>query len=190
MSSASAPPVAATIDQQHDASATPGESTSRRATGMLALLGAVAILALSLSAFVVGSDQTATNGALPAADFSLRNVDDERITLSQLIADQPVLLIFARGSEAVEAPGLAGALEQDDPLRLVTVQADGGATTLAQSLANFGNTDVAVLADPGRSVALAYGVASADLPYAVLIDPAGTIRQRGPLATCLATLVR
>ncbi len=169
------------------ASASPDRPT--RLTAALALGAATVVFVLSLAAVVVGADHGDIG---QAADFSLRDGDNRRVTLSQLTADGAVLLVFDDHSNLGIAPATAAdALAGRRDVRVVavrpTTQADATLTALAEAI----ERDVVLLADPDKSVADAYAVPEAAPmapAFAVLIDAEGRIRARGDVATCLAAL--
>ena len=171
-----------------DPAATSASPSPAPLTAALALGAATLVLVLSLAAVVVGADNAEVDRA---ADFSLRDADDRRVTLSELTADGAVLIVFDNAAELGVSPlDAAAALSRRSDVRIVVVRADTRPTTRLAALADAIQHDVILLADPDRGVAASYDVP--DTPglsaYAVLVDADGRIEARGDLASCLAAL--
>lgn len=186
MSDATAVPV----DPSPAASAAP---QSRRA-GVLALVAAAGVMILSLGALVVASTVQADFGGhgigARAEDFSLRNATRQRVTLSELTRDQPVLLVFGdTGFGGVDTRAVAEALRRVPSVRLVVIGSEATPSFELAQVAAATDGRVTALADPDGTVAARYGMNDrSQRTQAALVSTDLLILDQGDLATCLARL--
>ena len=152
-------------------------SQSRLAAGA-GLVAAVLFLLLCLASFVVGAGTRSATGSEVgqiAADFSLRSVADERISLREF-RGRPVLLLIA--NEPLPAEAVSGIDAVDD--RIAVIQVHQSETSARNAAARQGERPIVHLLDP-------HGIMEADyaperLPAALLIAPGGRIVDSGPPA--------
>lgn len=148
----------------------------------LGVAGAVAVMLLSLVAFVGGSGPSTGSGTgigQIAPAFSLRDVDQRRVTLEEF-RGRPVLLLVS--DQAL--PDVSEALGQLDP-SLSIVRVFQGIESGEQAL-QAPTAATVDLIDQTGVVAAEYGLKQ--LPAALLISADGVILDRGPLVDTLARL--
>ncbi len=144
--------------------------TGRRRTGLALLCAAVLVL--------MGT--TMSYGAnAKAPEFTLKNIDGEDVTLSELLKDGPVVLDFWATwcKPCIKAfPDLQELFDkyEDCGLTVVAISIDGPRSTskVKPFIASKGNT-FEVLLDPSMAVAKKYHVTS--VPRTVLVRQDGTV---------------
>ena len=180
---------------------TPAAPAANRLTATVGLCGAVVVLVLSLSAFVVGSHDGRPSGpgvGQYASDFSLRDAADERVTLRQF-EGKPLVLLFTTADARDLRPHLAAASSAlaagGGDLQVLAVHPDaaapgpvGDVRQCVRDLGRLLSRPVVSLLDAENAVADRYDVTRR--PEAVVISPEGMILDRGPLAEALARLPR
>jgi hypothetical protein len=142
------------------------------------LVAAVLFLLLCLASFVVGAGARSATGSEVgqiAADFSLRSVADERISLKEF-RGRPVLLLI--GDKPLPAEAVNGIDAVDD--RIAVIHVHKSETSARDAVARPGTRPIVHLLDP-------HGIMEADyaperLPAALLIAPGGRIVDSGPPA--------
>lgn len=124
----------------------------------------------------------------PAPEFSLLNVDRQRLTLKQLNANKPVVIVFYYGYFCSHCVAQLFAINDDLKYfeecgaTVIAISADLPEST-SQQYARYGEFDFVVLSDPDNSVAAEYGVFAAatesadeDLKHGTfVVDANGTV---------------
>ena len=180
--------------------AEPHHAVSRLTAGV-GLIGAVLVLVLSLSAFVVGSHDGRPSGTeigQYAADFSLRDGADQRVSLRQFEGN-PLVLLFTTADGRDLRPNLdatAAALAcGGDGLRVLAVQPEAAGTArergdnlrqCVHGLSKRLGRPVVSLVDAEDAVAERYEVTRR--PEAVVISSKGVIVDRGAAEAVLGRL--
>ena len=180
--------------------AEPAPQSPPRLIAALGLCGAALVLILSLSAFVVGSQNGRSSGSSVgqiAPDFSLRDTAERRVTLRQF-EGKPLVLLFTDGdvgrAEAQVETAVATLRGNNDDVRVVAVCQDATpsrAKSLGECVAGLsgrlGQTVVGLI-DTEDSVADRYAVAAR--PEVVVVGANGVILDRGPSDAALSRLPR
>ena len=179
------------IDVEHDAGEPRENEHPQRVMAVGGLVLAGLIMVLSIAAFVVGQENTVV-GIEPgtaAAEFSLRDASDRRVTLGELLSDRPVLLLFCQDNAVgIEPEQLVESMATASDIQLVAVRQGSGTCDTLSDLATSLGQSIIDLDDSQLAVAERYGVElSATQPaMAVLVDQHGKILSRGSVKRVLA----
>ena len=168
-----------------------------RYVAALGLCGAALVLVLSLSAFVIGSQDGRSSGSgvgQYAPDFSLRDTAEHRVTLRHF-EGKPLVLLFTDGdagrAEAQVATAVASLHGRANDVRVVAVCQDASAAARSLAACVEGLSErigrpVVGLFDAENAVAERYDVRAR--PEVVVIGSNGVILDRGPADRTLGRL--
>jgi hypothetical protein len=166
---------------------TPSDHAPTRVAAGLGVAAAVVFMLLCLASFVVGGSRPlprsgGQGGAVGqfAHNFSLRDLEENRVTLSQY-RGRPVLLLVS--ADPLPPDLLARACSLGSAHVVINVHESGSP---ASPTASGTGKAVVQLLDQHRVVSEDYELR--DLPAALVISPDGLILESGPLSRTLARL--